>query len=180
MMACSILTMRRFLHIAIITFYLFPVVAFLPLTHIHWQTSSMVSPLTTKMTLFPMGESKSNIPKEKLAQKAIDTVVATLRKDKLAQSELGNLLKVTNILGFGTPIPGKFAVRFNASFQRKGNGLNAKAMSFGLGQKNQSVERGVMVGQVKASVDSVTGRVLECTVFRDLGYGRSFNLNIPA
>ena len=114
------------------------------------------------------------------AKKAIDSVVNALRKDKVAQSELGNLLQVTNILGFGSPTPGKLAVRFNASFQKNGKGLSLKPMSFRPPSPNPSEGgRGVMVGQVKASVDAVNGRVLECTVFRDLGYGRSFNLNIP-
>ena len=35
-----------------------------------------------------------------------------------------------------------------------------------------------MVGQVKANVDASTGKVLEVSVFRDLGYGRAFNLKV--
>ena len=43
-------------------------------------------------------------------------------------------------------------------------------------KKSSESQRGTMVGQVKASVDEATGKVVECSVFRDLGYGRSFNL----
>lgn len=44
-------------------------------------------------------------------------------------------------------------------------------MPFGLGHSNKSESRGVMVGQVKASVDEKTGNVISFSVFRDLGYG---------
>ena len=43
-------------------------------------------------------------------------------------------------------------------------------------KKAPDAQRGTMVGQVKASVDQATGKVVECSVFRDLGYGRAFNL----
>lgn len=140
--------------------------------------SPNISSLDISMGLFSGDDSKNSYVsiKETEAQKAIDTVVNVLRRDKEAQLEIGKLLKVTNILGFGSPTPGTVAVRFNASFQRDGRGLSAKPMPFGLGQTNQSEGRGVMVGQVKASVDAQSGRVIECTVFRDLGYGRAFNL----
>lgn len=112
------------------------------------------------------------------AKKGIDKVVAALRKDKEAVQDLGRLTKVNNILGFGSPQAGKLAVRFNASFQKGGSGLSSIPLPFGLGQSNVSEGRGTMVGQVKASVDSKTGKVLECSVFRDLGYGRAFNLKV--
>ena len=35
-----------------------------------------------------------------------------------------------------------------------------------------------MVGQVKASIDTKSGKILDCSVFRDLGYGRAFNLKV--
>eukprot|EP00984_Skeletonema_dohrnii_P022269 scaffold11396_cov48-Skeletonema_dohrnii-CCMP3373.AAC.2 len=115
---------------------------------------------------------------EKEAQSAIDKVVAALRKDKIANEELGQLKQVNNILGFGSPQKGKIAVRFNASFQKGGKGLSSIPLPFGLGQSNKSEGRGTMVGQVKASVNEQTGKVIECSVFRDLGYGRAFNLKV--
>ena len=60
----------------------------------------------------------------------------------------GKLVKVTNILGFGSPKPNTIAVRFNAQFQKGGMGRQAIPMPFGLGQTNKSEGRGVMVGQV--------------------------------
>ena len=113
------------------------------------------------------------------AQKAIDTVVKALRKDSSAKSELGKLNKVENVLGFGMPKPGRIAVRFNASFQKSGGGLSGFKLGGGDKKKDDSGGgRGTMVGQVKASVDQKTGKIAECSVFRDLGYGRSFNLRI--
>jgi len=113
---------------------------------------------------------------ENEARTSIDKVVAALRKDKSANTELGRLEKVTTILGFGSPTPGSIAVRFNASFRKAGMGRQAIPMPFMLGQTTKSEGRGTMVGQVKASVDASTGKVTSCSVFRDLGYGRSFDL----
>ena len=76
------------------------------------------------------------------------------------------------------PRPGIIAVRFNASFQKGGMGRSAAPLPFGLGQTNKQEGRGTMVGQVKANVDASTGKVLEVSVFRDLGYGRAFNLKV--
>ena len=115
---------------------------------------------------------------EKEAQTAINKVVAALKKDKNAKDELGNLQSVNNILGYGSPKPGTIAVRFNASFKKGGMGRSAVPMPFGLGQSEKQEGRGTMVGQVKASVDATTGKVLEASVFRDLGYGRAFNLKV--
>lgn len=112
------------------------------------------------------------------AQKGIDKVVAALRKDKAAASDLGRLEKVTIVLGFGSPTPGSIAVRFNASFKKGGFGRSAVPLPFGLGQSEQTEGRGTMVGQVKATVDSSSGKVTSCSVFRDLGYGRSFVLKV--
>ena len=116
---------------------------------------------------------------EKEASSAIDKVIAALRKDKEAKQELGQLKQKNNILGFGSPRPGIIAVRFNASFQKGGMGRSAVPLPFGLGQSDKAEGRGTMVGQVKGSVDANTGKVLEVSVFRDLGYGRAFNLKIP-
>jgi hypothetical protein len=115
---------------------------------------------------------------QKEAQVGIDKVVAALRKDRAANEELGRLDKVTQVIGFGSPSPGQLAVRFNASFRKGGVGRMAVPMPFMLGQTNKSEGRGAMVGQVKASVDTASGKVTSCSVFRDLGYGRSFNLKI--
>ena len=109
----------------------------------------------------------------------IDKVVAALRRDKSANSELGRLEKVTTVLGYGSQQGGSIvAVRFNASFKKGGMGLSSVPLPFGLGQSNVSEGRGTMVGQVKATVDAQTGKVTSCSVFRDLGYGRSFNLKV--
>jgi len=115
---------------------------------------------------------------EKEATTAIATVVKTLQKDKAALSELGRLTKTNNILGYGMPRPGIIAVRFNASFQKGGMGRSSIPLPFGLGQSEEKEGRGTMVGQVKASVDEKTGKVLAASVFRDLGYGRSFDLKV--
>jgi hypothetical protein len=112
------------------------------------------------------------------AQMGIDKVVAALRKDTNAKSELGQLVKVNNVLGYGSPTPGSLAVRFNASFRKGGMGLSSIPLPGLLGQSNKSEGRGTMVGQVKASVDMKTGKVTSCSVFRDLGYGRAFNLKL--
>ena len=115
---------------------------------------------------------------EKEAQTAINKVVTALKKDKSAKEELGNLQSVNNILGYGSPKPGTIAVRFNASFKKGGMGRSAIPLPFGLGQSEEAEGRGTMVGQVKGSVDAKTGKVLEVSVFRDLGYGRAFNLQV--
>jgi hypothetical protein len=112
------------------------------------------------------------------AQKAIDKVVQALRKDSSANQELGKLEKVTIVLGYGSPQQNVVAVRFNASFQKSGFGRSAVPLPFGLGQSNKSEGRGKMVGQVKASLDVKSGKIISVSVFRDLGYGRSFNLKV--
>lgn len=115
---------------------------------------------------------------EQEAKKGIDKVVNALKRDATANQELGKLEKVTNILGYGSPTPGSLAVRFNASFKKGGFGRSSVPLPFGLGQSEKSEGRGQMVGQVKASIDIKTGKVTSCSVFRDLGYGRSFNLKV--
>ncbi|EED87980.1 predicted protein [Thalassiosira pseudonana CCMP1335] len=129
-------------------------------------------------TSLSMVFGQQNKPTEKEANAAIEKVVRALQKDKTANQELGKLQKVNNILGFGSPRPGILAVRFNASFQKGGMGRSAVPLPFGLGQSDKVEGRGTMVGQVKASVDATSGKVLEASVFRDLGYGRSFNLKV--
>jgi len=118
---------------------------------------------------------------EKEASSAIDKVVRALQKDKAANEELGRLTKTNNVLGFGSPRAGIIAVRFNASFQKGGIMGRSGAIPLpfgGMGQTNKQEGRGTMVGQVKANIDADTGKVLEVSVFRDLGYGRAFNLKI--
>jgi hypothetical protein len=115
---------------------------------------------------------------EKEAKAGIDKVVNSLRRDKTAKEELGNLVSVNNVLGFGSPSPGILAVRFNASFRKGGMGRSSVPLPFGLGQSNESEGRGTMVGQVKASLDIKSGKLINCSVFRDLGYGRAFNLKV--
>ena len=74
--------------------------------------------------------------------------------------------------------PSRSLQGFNASFKKSGFGLSSVPLPFGLGQSNKSEGRGQMVGQVKASLDAKTGKVTSCSVFRDLGYGRAFNLKV--
>jgi len=115
---------------------------------------------------------------EKEAKKGIDKVVNALRRDGEAKKELGRLVQVTNVLGFGSPKPGELAVRFNASFEKGGFGRSSVPLPFGLGQSNKSEGRGKMVGQVKAAINIDTGKIESVSVFRDLGYGRAFNLKV--
>eukprot|EP00547_Thalassionema_nitzschioides_P003789 CAMPEP_0194222096 /NCGR_PEP_ID=MMETSP0156-20130528/32145_1 /TAXON_ID=33649 /ORGANISM="Thalassionema nitzschioides, Strain L26-B" /LENGTH=120 /DNA_ID=CAMNT_0038952741 /DNA_START=198 /DNA_END=560 /DNA_ORIENTATION=+ len=115
---------------------------------------------------------------EKEAKSGIDKVVKALQNSGPAKKELGRLNKVTTVLGYGSPSPGTLAVRFNASFRKGGMGRSAIPLPFGLGQSNESEGRGTMVGQVKAAIDTKTGKVTSCSVFRDLGYGRAFNLKL--
>lgn len=112
------------------------------------------------------------------AQKGIDKVVNALRKDSAAIKELGRLEKVTVVLGYGMPEDGTLNLRFNASFKKGGKGMSAFPMPFMLGQTDKTEGRGTMVGQVKASVDTKTGKVSSCSVFKDLGYGKSFMMKI--
>lgn len=115
---------------------------------------------------------------EKEAKAGIDKVVKALQKDSSANQELGRLTKVTNVLGYGSPSKGTLAVRFNAAFQKSGMGRAAVPLPFGLGQSEVKEGRGTMVGQVKASIDEKSGKITSCSVFRDLGYGRAFNLKV--
>jgi len=133
------------------------------------RTDTTATPTTTLM----MAAAREQIG-EPEAKKAIDKVVQALRKDSTAKNELGSLKKVENVLGYGSPKAGTVAVRFNASFQKGGKGF----LGMGGGKAKDGDQRGTMVGQVKASVDKNTGKVLQCSVFRDLGYGRSFDLKI--
>lgn len=132
------------------------------------SSTSLAGCAPTSSTLFMADISQQE------AQKAINTVVLELKKSSQAKEELGMLVKVQNTLGYGSPSPGKIAVRFNASFRKGGMGRSSIPLPFGLGQSTETEGRGIMVGQVKASV--VGGKVTECSVFRDLGYGRAFNL----
>lgn len=123
------------------------------------------------------------------AQRGVDAAVAALRGDKRAISELGRLDRVTVVLGYGSPAPGVLAVRFNASFKKKTSGGPAPRPLFSVRMAAAAAAptaaanaggggRGAMVGQVKASLQRATGRLTSCSVFRDLGYGRSFELKV--
>ena len=116
---------------------------------------------------------------DKEVRNGIDKVVLALRKDSRTNQELGQLQRVTTILGSGRQqMDTILAVRFNASFQKSGSGWSSIPLPFGLGQSNVSEGRGTMVGQVKASINVKTGKVVSCSVFRDLGYGRTFDLKV--
>lgn len=136
--------------------------------------SVVISQQRSKPTTFLLMAQVS----EKDAKVGIDKIVNALRKDQLANKELGKLDKVTNVLGYGNPTPGILAVRFNAAFRKSSGGLSSVPLPFGLGQSNVSEGRGTMVGQVKASIDIASGKIVSCSVFRDLGYGRTFNLKL--
>eukprot|EP00587_Corethron_hystrix_P012511 CAMPEP_0113312902 /NCGR_PEP_ID=MMETSP0010_2-20120614/9547_1 /TAXON_ID=216773 ORGANISM="Corethron hystrix, Strain 308" /NCGR_SAMPLE_ID=MMETSP0010_2 /ASSEMBLY_ACC=CAM_ASM_000155 /LENGTH=183 /DNA_ID=CAMNT_0000168821 /DNA_START=76 /DNA_END=627 /DNA_ORIENTATION=+ /assembly_acc=CAM_ASM_000155 len=170
------------------------VFSFLPSPRLHARTSAL-SPSSVRppaAAVNPWGNpcastaAKLSAPtalcmaavSQKEAQRGIDKVVGALRRDGQCLEELGNLVKVTNVLGFGSPRPGTLAVRFNAQFKKGGKGMSSIPLPFGLGQSNKSEGRGVMVGQVKASIDTESGKIKECSVFRDLGYGRAFNLTV--
>ena len=115
---------------------------------------------------------------QKEAQTAINKITKALQRNKEACADLGKLQKVNNVLGYGSPSQNIIAVRFNASFSKAGKGMAAKPLPFMLGQSNEKEGRGTMVGQVKASLDRNNLKILECSVFRDLGYGRAFNLKV--
>lgn len=115
---------------------------------------------------------------QKEVNRGIEKVVSSLRKDSSANQELGRLEKVNNILGYGAPEPDLLALRFNASFRKGGFGRSAIPLPFMIGQSTQAEGRGTMVGQVKATLNSKTGKIVSCSVFRDLGYGRAFNLKV--
>mmetsp|Transcript_29358 Transcript_29358/g.67964 ORF Transcript_29358/g.67964 Transcript_29358/m.67964 type:complete len:160 (+) Transcript_29358:52-531(+) len=159
--------MRGLLAVVLLVLSLFPTI------------SGFVSPCETKSAVslrtgpLPMAQIT-----ETEARKGIEKVVNALRKDSQATEELGRLEKVTKILGYGSPDAGAVALRFNAAFKKGGFGRSSVPLPFGLGQSEEPEGRGTMVGQVKASVDQETGKVLSCSVFRDLGYGRSFVLKV--
>jgi hypothetical protein len=170
-------------YMSIVSLLLTHAVAFAPSHISSVSTNSSINRLATKTSTkrqqqLPSTTSLYATISEKEAQNAINKVVTALKKDKSAKEELGNLEKVNNILGYGSPKPGTIAVRFNASFKRGGMGRSAVPLPFGLGQSEKQEGRGTMVGQVKASVDAKSGKVLEASVFRDLGYGRAFNLKV--
>lgn len=129
-----------------------------------------------QVSLFMAGQSPLT---EIEVRKGIDKVVSALRKDSRTNQELGKLQRVTTILGSGMQqMDTILAVRFNAAFQKSGPGLSSIPLPFGLGQSNVSEGRGTMVGQVKASINVKSGKVISCSVFRDLGYGRTFDLKV--
>ena len=140
------------------------------------MTKSLVLPRLSTSRVSGSATSRMAQVSQEEARKGIDKVVAVLKRDASAKTELGQLDQVTAVLGYGSPTPGTLAVRFNASFKKGGFGRSAVPLPFGMGQSEKSEGRGQMVGQVKASLDMNTGKVTSCSVFRDLGYGRAFNL----
>jgi hypothetical protein len=144
-------------------------ISFLPYNRFSTWTSS-ASHSKSSLAMAQVSEAEANA--------GINKVVKALKKDGSANQELGQLVKVTTVLGYGSPSAGTLAVRFNAQFKKSGMGRSAIPMPFGLGQTDVSEGRGTMVGQVKASIDTKSGKITSCSVFRDLGYGRAFNLRL--
>jgi hypothetical protein len=150
----------------------------LPRSHGFHQIPAYSSRCRSTITQVPSTTALFAQISQQEASKGIEKVVAALRQDRKANAELGRLDTVTKVLGYGSPKEGTLALRFNASFRKSGFGRASVPLPFGLGQTNTPEGRGTMVGQVKASVDAKTGKVTSCSVFRDLGYGRSFNLEV--
>ena len=117
------------------------------------------------------------------ASKVIDAACKKLKNDKEVVKELGTFSKSLNVLGFGEPRAGVIQVRFNAQFKKGGGG---PSLPFGLGKPKVEKDsqgrikggpaRGAMVGQVKAAADAKSGKIIELSVFKDLGYGKSVNV----
>ena len=98
------------------------------------------------------------------ATKAVNIVTKKLKADRSCKTELGKLVKVNAVLGYGSPKENVIAVRFECSFNKPG--------------VKSGQDRGIMRGQVKASVAEDTGKVVSCSVFRDLGWGRTWDMKI--
>ena len=126
---------------------------------IAFQGTLLVPSIRTVRSSCPLSMVQQQVT-EGEARKGIDKVVNALRRDKDANEELGRLDKVTVVLGYGAPNPGSLNLRFNASFRKAGKGMMAVPMPFMLGQTNKSEGRGQMVGQVKASVDTKSGKCI--------------------
>lgn len=102
------------------------------------------------------------------AQRVISLATKRIARDKTVKNELGRLVKVQNVLGFGSPRPGVIAVSFNASFKRAGTPFFTLT-----GEKMQS-DRGTSVGKVSARLES--GRLSSVVIAKDGGWGKSINV----
>eukprot|EP00518_Triparma_eleuthera_P000835 CAMPEP_0182455860 /NCGR_PEP_ID=MMETSP1319-20130603/1878_1 /TAXON_ID=172717 /ORGANISM="Bolidomonas pacifica, Strain RCC208" /LENGTH=109 /DNA_ID=CAMNT_0024653993 /DNA_START=157 /DNA_END=482 /DNA_ORIENTATION=- len=78
------------------------------------------------------------------AKLAVQAVAKRIKSDRAAKSDLGNLLRINQVLGYGSPKPKLVAVRFEATFKKNG-GITG--------------DRGEMRGQVKASVEEKEGKI---------------------
>ncbi|GMH93149.1 hypothetical protein TL16_g12547 [Triparma laevis f. inornata] len=98
------------------------------------------------------------------AQKAVQLVTKKLKADKSCKQELGTLTKINQVLGYGSPKANVIAVRFEASFNKPST--------------IKGTDRGIMRGQVKASIAEDSGKIITCSVFRDLGWGRTWDMKV--
>lgn len=102
------------------------------------------------------------------AQRVISLATKRIARDATVKSELGRLVKVQNVLGFGSPSPGVIAVSFNASFKRAGSPF------FTLTGEKMKSDRGTSVGKVSARLES--GRLSSVVIAKDGGWGKSINV----
>lgn len=104
------------------------------------------------------------------AEKVINLAKNSISRDSKVKEELGSLLKVENVLGFGSPSSGVVAVSFNASFKRQGTPF------FTMGGEKKLNNRGKTVGKVSARFEN--GRLSSCVIAKDGGWGKSINVNV--
>ena len=139
------------------------------LLQIHTSSSSFVSPASG----LPLarGGSPSTFLSASITQAEADKVITAAKRklaDRTVVKELGKLIKVTNVLGFGAPEPDTIAVRFQAQFQKSGN------LPSLLGQKAKQNGRGVLNGQV--SCKSKYGKIIQLSIARDGGWGKTLEV----
>jgi len=82
------------------------------------MTKSLVLPRLATSRVSGSSTSRMAQVSQEEARKGIDKVVAVLKRDASAKTELGQLDQVTAVLGYGSPMPGTLAVRFNAGGQQ--------------------------------------------------------------
>lgn len=104
------------------------------------------------------------------ADKVIGLAKTSIARDATVKRELGSLQKVQSVLGFGKPTNDIVAVSFNASFRRPGGIF--RTMS---GEAKTS-NRGATVGKVSAKAQA--GKLLECVIAKDGGWGKSINVRV--
>mmetsp|Transcript_6556 Transcript_6556/g.20466 ORF Transcript_6556/g.20466 Transcript_6556/m.20466 type:complete len:150 (+) Transcript_6556:34-483(+) len=105
------------------------------------------------------------------AKKVIDLAKRKITSDPTVRDELGALLRVTGVLGYGAPSPGVIAVSFTAAFQRKG-----KPFWTTKGEKMLN-NRGQTVGKVQARAEG-TNRLVSVVIAKDGGWGKSLNVKL--